>query len=183
VKTGPVKTGAVILAGGASSRMGTDKALLDCGGERAIDRVASLARAAGAQTVIVSGGDYGLPFFPDPEGPQSGPLGGLLAGCAALRDLGMDRALILTVDAPTVELADLAPLLAASHPGAVYGEQRLPLVVWLDAVPEGLPANAPVRRLAEQAGLTPLSPPNDAEARLRGANTPQEWQALRHGSA
>jgi molybdopterin-guanine dinucleotide biosynthesis protein A len=42
----PARFEAVILAGGASSQMGADKALLDWGGARAVDLVAGLAQGA-----------------------------------------------------------------------------------------------------------------------------------------
>ena len=52
--------GALILAGGASRRMGEDKAALAWGGQSAVQRIAALARAAGASTVITCGpGDFG----------------------------------------------------------------------------------------------------------------------------
>lgn len=170
--------GAVLLAGGASRRMGTDKALLDWGGVRAIDRTADLARSVGAAPVIVAGLDYGLAFVADAAGQGSGPLGGLLTGLAELQAQGCLRALALAVDAPTVEPEDLAPLLAAPWPGAHYAGLRLPLVIALDAVPGGLAAGGPLRLLAERAGLAILPPPQGAERRLRGANTPDERAAL-----
>src|SRR5690349_21774956 len=92
----PMALGAIILAGGASSRMGVDKATQDWNGMRAVDRVAALARSLGCDPVIVAGGDYGLPFVPDP--PESGPAGGVMAGAAALRKAGAARALVLAVD-------------------------------------------------------------------------------------
>jgi len=169
--------GGIILAGGASSRMGADKAILDWGGRRAIDRVADLAAAAGASPLIVSGSDYGLPFVPDPS-PQAGPVAGLLAAAAALREAGADRALVLAVDAPTMRPDDLWPLIAAASPGAAYEGFHLPLVVDLAALDPGLAADAPLHRLLAAAGLARLPCPPAIAPRLRGANTPQERLAL-----
>lgn len=169
--------GALILTGGGSTRMGRDKAALDWGGARAVDRVAALARAAGAVEVLSVGADHGLPWVPDPR-PGAGPVGGVLAGAAALRAAGLARALVLAVDAPTLTVEDLAPLLAAAAPGAIYQDQPLPMALSLDALPADAEAGWPLRRLVERAGLTALAVSAEAQARLRGANTPQEREGL-----
>ncbi len=169
--------GVLILTGGGSTRMGVDKAALDWGGVRAVDLLADLARGLGAAQVLTVGADHGLPFVPDPE-PGAGPVGGVLAGAAALRGAGLARALILAVDAPTVTPADLAPLLAAPAPGAVFEGLPLPMVVSLQALPVEAQAGWPLRRLVERAGLFALPVSSEAEARLRGANTPQERAKL-----
>jgi molybdopterin-guanine dinucleotide biosynthesis protein A len=155
--------------------MGRDKATLAWDGEPAVARVARLARAAGAQAVVVAGGDYGLPFVVDPT-PHGGPVGGLLVAAETLPDFA--RLLVLAVDAPTLRLADLRPLLGAPHPGAAYAGCPLPMVIDRAAVPWGLDAGAPLRRFVEAAGLSTLPPPADA-APLRGANTPAELSLLR----
>jgi len=167
---------AIVLAGGRSSRMGRDKATLVWAGELAVRRVARLARAAGAAQVMVAGGDHGLPFIPDPVA-HAGPVGGLLAAAAAMPDAA--RLLVLAVDAPTLSPLDLAPLLAAPAAGAVYRGQPLPMLIARHALPAALDPGTPLRRLAEIAGLAELSPEAAALARLRGANTPAEWAALR----
>lgn len=46
---------AVILAGGKSSRMGRDKAWLEVGGQRLLDRQIELVREIGAEEVFISG--------------------------------------------------------------------------------------------------------------------------------
>jgi molybdopterin-guanine dinucleotide biosynthesis protein A len=170
-----VKLGAIILVGGASSRMGTDKAGQDWRGRRAVDLVAELARASGARFVLTAGGDYGLPFVADPV-PRSGPASGVLAGAARLASEGMSHALVLAVDAPTLEAGDLAPLLAASDPGAAFAGFPLPMVVAIDALPAEAPG-WPLRRLIEAARLTSIKPPEDMKSRLRGFNTPKERAA------
>jgi molybdopterin-guanine dinucleotide biosynthesis protein A len=169
--------GVLILTGGGSRRMGRDKAGLDWGGVRAVDRLAALASALGAERVLTVGADLGLPFVLDPE-PGAGPVGGVLAGVAALREAGLTRALILAVDAPTVTADDLAPLLAAEAPGAAFEGLPLPMVLTFSALPEGVEAGWPLRRLVERAGLLVLAAPVEAEARLRGANTPEERAGL-----
>ena len=167
--------GAVILAGGASRRMGLDKAVLAWNGRRAVDRVADLARACGAGRLVVAGRDLGHPFVLD---PIEGPVGGILAGLEALARQGCDRALVLAVDAPTLRAEDVAPLLAAPTPGALYEGLNLPMAIALASQPAGAQGGWPVRRLAEEAGLARLACPPDARRRVRGANTPEERAAL-----
>ncbi|QUD87931.1 NTP transferase domain-containing protein [Phenylobacterium montanum] len=169
--------GAVILVGGRSSRMGADKALLDWGGRRAVDAVAETAREAGAALVLTAGGDYGLPFVPDPS-PFAGPVAGVLAGLAALAAQGFDRGLVLAVDAPTLTATDLAPLLAAPAPGAMFEGFPLPMTAPCAPLPPDAEADWPLRRLAERLGLARLPCPDGAEARLSGANTPAERASL-----
>ncbi|WP_354073708.1 NTP transferase domain-containing protein [Caulobacter sp. 1776] len=163
--------GAIILCGGGSRRMGRDKAVLDWGGERAVDRVAALARAVGAEALVTAGADLGLPWVPDGEA-GAGPVGGVLAGAAAL---GTARLLVLAVDAPTMTAEDLAPLLAA---GGYYEGLPVPMVVDAAALPADAEPGWPLRRLVERAGLLALPIPDGAMARLRGANTPEERAAL-----
>src|SRR5436190_11510610 len=78
---------AVVLTGGASRRMGRDKALLPVGGVAMAARVASALRKAGADDITCVGGDLdglralGLDAIED-EWPGEGPVAGLLAGMA-----------------------------------------------------------------------------------------------------
>lgn len=168
--------GAIILAGGASRRMGTDKARLAWGGRRAIDRVAELAVGAGAARVLVSGGDYGLPFVEDPN-PLGGPTGGVLAAADALRAEGLSAMLVLAVDAPTILPEDLAALLGQAQ-GAYYEGFPLPFLAPIDRTPWDAPAGLPLRKLVSILGLKALSPTDALALRLRGANTPSEKAVL-----
>ena len=159
--------GAIILCGGGSTRMGRDKAVLDWGGRRAVDRVADLAWAVGARALVTAGADLGLPWVPD-DAAGGGPVGGVLAGARAL---GTARLLVLAVDAPTVTPADLAPLLER---GGCYEGLPVPMVIAARAMPADAEAGWPLRRFVERAGLESLPVPEGAVARLRGANTPEE---------
>ena len=172
-----MRLGAVILVGGASSRMGTDKAAQVWEGKRAVDLVAELARAAGAQLVLTAGGDYGLPFVTDPfEG--AGPAAGVFAGVARLGEEAMSHALLLAVDAPTIEVCDLATLFAAPDPGAAFAGYPLPAVMVLTAVPWEAQPDWSLRRLIERACLAAPEAPAELTLRLRGANTPAERAAV-----
>ncbi len=168
---------AVILVGGASSRMGVDKAAQDWGGRRAVDRVVDLARAAGAEIVLTAGGDYGLPFVAD-AASRAGPVGGVLAALAALAEAAPERLLLLAVDAPTLRAEDLASLLAAPAPGAAFAGHPLPALVWRPKAPAGAAPGWPLRRLIEHWGLAALPCLLQTEDRLRGANTPEERERL-----
>lgn len=173
-----MRTGAMILTGGASRRMGVEKAALDWLGRRAVDRVVAVAAAAGLQPILTVGPeDYGYPRVLD-EPPLGGPTGGVLAGAAALAQAGCQRAMVLAVDAPSLTAEDLSPLLTQGGAGAAFEGLHLPLVVDLSAIPSEAEAGWPLGRLVERAGVVRLPCPPDAAARLRGANTPEERQAL-----
>jgi molybdopterin-guanine dinucleotide biosynthesis protein A len=169
--------GAIILAGGRSSRMGVDKAVLPWGGLSAVQRVAGLARAVGARRIVTAGGDdHGFERVADPQ-PHAGPVAGILGGLTLLRGEA-GRVLVLAVDAPTLQPADLAPLLQAAMPGAFFAGHPLPMVIDPSAAPMDAAADWALRRLAARSGLAELPLPAGAEARIRGANTPEERLAL-----
>ncbi len=94
-----------VLAGGASSRMGRDKAFIAIDGVALVSRGAQALSEAGATRVVVVGGDaprlgeLGLAHVAD-QFPGEGPLGGLLT---ALADLGafssdIERLVVLSCD-------------------------------------------------------------------------------------
>jgi molybdopterin-guanine dinucleotide biosynthesis protein A len=91
-----------ILAGGASSRMGTDKAQLDLGGQTFIARIAAALASIAVRTSVVgaqgTAGASELPFVPDVYA-KWGALGGLHAALAACR---AEWAAVVACDLPFV---------------------------------------------------------------------------------
>jgi len=113
---------AFILAGGASSRMGRAKALLEFGGEPLIMRTARLAQSVvGSAAVVGAGDDYrslGLRVIED-DLPGAGPLAGI---ATALRVSEAPWNLILACDLPYLSrdwLAFLVERALASQADAV----------------------------------------------------------------
>lgn len=91
----------VVLAGGASRRMGRDKAVLPVHGERLVDRVAD-DWAGIAQRVMVASGRRSLGRHDEVAdvGGCTGPLAGILAAVRAGR---ADQLAIVPVDAPDTD--------------------------------------------------------------------------------
>ena len=89
-----------ILAGGASHRMGTDKAFIEVDGTTMLQRAAEALCDAGATTVTVIGGDehkiiaLGLRYLAD-AWPAQGPLGGIIT---ALRHARTNTVAVLSCD-------------------------------------------------------------------------------------
>jgi molybdopterin-guanine dinucleotide biosynthesis protein A len=99
---------AYILAGGLSSRMGTDKAMLTLAGRRLIAHaVAKARRLTGGAHILSSRAELAGdgPLVPDLH-PGTGPIGGIEA---ALRHSVSDWNLILPVDLPFVPAGFLEP--------------------------------------------------------------------------
>jgi molybdopterin-guanine dinucleotide biosynthesis protein A len=93
----------IILAGGASRRMGRDKSALEFGGLTSLERVAETVSRVCDQLVVVSGRNSPRPmlglapeWLSDPPG-MSGPLAGLAAG---LQSASHEKALVVACDMP-----------------------------------------------------------------------------------
>lgn len=103
-----------VLAGGKSSRMGTDKAFLELEGRTLLSRMMNLVGGITSEVHIVGLRSKFEPFGPVIEDlyPNRGPLGGIHA---ALSASGKDLNLILAVDLPLVEAAFLEYLIAKAR--------------------------------------------------------------------
>ncbi len=102
---------AFILAGGKSTRMGTDKAFVLLEGRTLLARMLDLARQITSNVHIVGDPAKFAPFAPTIEDifPGCGPLAGIHA---ALRSSLTDLNVVLAVDVPFVSLALLSYLIS-----------------------------------------------------------------------
>lgn len=110
----------LILAGGRSSRMGRDKAMLKLpDGRTLLQRQADVLREAGAKTILISikpGTETGVPnAIPVHDAiADAGPLAGIAAG---LRVAPAGMVLVLAVDMPGIEAAHWRQLVASAANG------------------------------------------------------------------
>lgn len=125
----------VVLAGGASRRMGQNKAELVLNGKSLLQLQVDKLCALGIEDIMLSGaGCPSLPgtrVIPD-EFPGKGPLAGLHA---CLRAAKNPACLVLSVDVPLVPISALAHLCRA-HQGGItvlcHGEREEPLIAVYD---------------------------------------------------
>jgi molybdenum cofactor guanylyltransferase len=131
-----------VLAGGRSSRMGREKALVEFSGQPLIEHALGILCSAGL-TPSIAGSHAGLnqfaPVIPD-ESPGAGPLAGV---CAALASTHAPHAVFLSVDMPLIPASLVAFLLhharitgRAVTVAAVSGfAQTFPAVIAREALP------------------------------------------------
>ncbi len=180
----------LLLAGGRSSRMGSDKALLPFREGPLIDRRFRLLASVTDYTYVSANRDqeklkeYGpYPLLVDADG--AGPLAGLLA---AFRHSAEAAWLVLAVDMPYVERNDLVALIAGRTPDteavafynpAITGPEPL-CTLYESASGPRLFAGAAVgrmspRRLLEEAETRLLPAPQPDT--FRNLNTPADYSA------
>jgi len=115
--SGPVRVLGLILGGGHSSRMGTDKVLVDFGGKPMAAHLAATMRELGAVEVVLGGAApgvgaaLGLAVAAEPK-PGFGPLSGLAAGMVAAGSAipRFDIVVVCPCDTPAVAAHDLQML-------------------------------------------------------------------------
>lgn len=171
----------LVLAGGASRRMGRDKALLPWHGRPLLEHMLDLLARAGVERCLVSGDRPGHDGLPDRD-PGQGPLGGLATVAADLPDC---RLLVVPVDMPMLAPARLVALLR-QHPRAAclhYRDHPLPMRLRVDAPlrrsldgwladPAGPRA---VQALQEALAATLLDVPTFAQDQFANLNRPGDW--------
>lgn len=175
----------IVLAGGRSSRMGRDKALLPWQGRPLIDHQIQTLIDAGVDRVRVSGHRPGRDGIEDAI-PDAGPLGGLATIADHLADGDL---LVMPVDMPGMTAALLTRLRTASPEAACvcFREHVLPMRLRLDsALRTTLRAlmalredrNRSLRALQGRVGFTELALDPHEAVRFADCNTPEQWQAL-----
>jgi molybdopterin-guanine dinucleotide biosynthesis protein A len=143
---------AAVLAGGASRRMGRDKATLAVGGvELASVALAAAARVADPVVLVAPEGHPARRLAAAPVAdPGRGPLAALAAALAAL---DADHVLVLAGDHPGLRVELLAHLVGLAAGAEAVACRRGPRLEPLVAVYRRAPALALARaRLAEEAG-------------------------------
>lgn len=114
-----------IIAGGRSSRFGSDKALATIDGRALIDRVADAVEPQVDALIVVGRTHPGLEAVPDRPAPDLGPLGGIAAALHHACAEGFTHVLTVPCDTPFVP-GDLRARLAAAGPAAYLPD--LPVV-------------------------------------------------------
>lgn len=182
---GPVS--GIILAGGASKRMGQNKAELLLLGKSLLLRQVEKMRALGIEDILLSGDDCptlpGTRTIPDIY-PNRGPLGGLHACLQAAQH---SRCLVLSVDVPLVPLGALNHLCRTRNRGITvlgHGGKQEPLIGVYDREIAGhievliREGGAPVRALQRAVPWHAWDYMGPEEL-LQNCNTPQEFATIK----
>lgn len=180
-------TAAVILAAGASTRLGEPKQLVKLGGETLLERAVRVAREAGCEPVLVvlgadaervlTGCDLRGARVVRNEQWREGMASSVRAGVAAAE--GADGVVLMTCDQPTVTAEHLRVLTASGvvTASAYSGRRGVPAYFPASSFPElmCLTGGAGARALLRDAAAVELpdgeldvdSPEDRAEAELR----------------
>jgi molybdenum cofactor guanylyltransferase len=160
----------VVLAGGASTRFGSDKAVALHEGKALIEHALDQLRPH-ASSVLVSGRAWpGTPSVADHPAPGLGPLGGLCGALHYAAEQGEDA--VLTTGCDTLGLN--ATIVAALEPGPAILDASPIIGLWPSTLFPVLsawledPANRSVYRFADHVGARRV------EGSVRNINRPED---------
>jgi molybdopterin-guanine dinucleotide biosynthesis protein A len=186
--TGPPDVSGIILAGGASRRMGADKALLEIEGRALLVVLAARLRPIVSEVVIVGPerelADIDARFVHD-DYPGEGPLGGLISG---LRRITFGVGLVVGCDMPLLSLRTCRTLIQAWSPtcdgvvARIDGNPQPLLALYSVRSVPGLESSfargiRSIRRPLRDIDVTWLDVSDtDETASFMSIDTPEEWQ-------
>ena len=170
----------IVLAGGLSSRMGQDKALLEINGQTQLIRATTCLKDAGCDEIIVSRNSSG--FIVD-KFIQQGPVAGIHA---CLNHADYDDALVIPIDMPLLSETSLRTLINQGRRrdcACYFAHNVLPCYlnrlerVSLIAQQRLEHGQRSVSGLLEELGaaVIELFESNDESHELFNVNTPQQW--------
>lgn len=177
-----MSTGGVIIAGGRSSRMGREKAMVPLAGRPLIDWIISriapqvdgLAINANSETLR----SWGLPVLPDVRPDIGTPVAGLHAALVWGLAQGFERVLTVPSDSPflpgdlVARLATACPAIAVSEDGRPHFLTGLWPVGLLTRLEAAMPAR--VREWVDLAGATLVTWPSRPCDPFFNINTPED---------
>jgi molybdenum cofactor guanylyltransferase len=190
-----------ILAGGRSSRMGTDKALLEIDGQPLVAHVAdTVSKVCGPVAIVGDPGRYGdlalsmrLRVIPDSHAGQ-GPLAGIEA---ALSATNCEANLVVACDMPNLDPGILEELFAVQTAFAAdcvvpqYADRKTEPICAVyrrrchspiqEALESGVRSVIEAHRFLEARGFALRYLPVTQSDRFANLNTPNDVERYRHG--
>jgi molybdopterin-guanine dinucleotide biosynthesis protein A len=183
----------VILAGGKSSRMGQNKALMSLGGKRLVDRVVGVMRSVFDDLLMVTNtpgvyADLGLPMVRD-VWPEKGSLGGVYS---AIYHVATSYCLVVACDMPFLQAAVLRYLITQINDydvvvPDVLGELQTLHAIYSKACLQPIERRLEMHRLriigffpdvrVRTVTASELEPYDPALLAFQNLNTPEEFQA------
>ncbi len=175
----------IILAGGQSSRMGQDKALMEIDGIPMIQRIASVLKEFTDEIIIASNNtihhQYGDSGISD-NFPHAGPMAGIETGLQIARN---NSSIVVSCDTPFITATILESLVAEKDHDAIIARcngRIHPLVgIYRDSSLETIQSHLSTKRLKMQDLLHSLNTkfidfPNSMEEAFNNINTKEEWK-------
>jgi molybdopterin-guanine dinucleotide biosynthesis protein A len=164
-------TAGIVLAGGKSSRMGRNKALMIYRGRPLAEHMADLLRQAGCAETHISGEIPGYDCIPDAV-RHDGPGRAMIDLLRRFQDRHQ-RLLFVPVDMPLIEVNSLRHLL--SQTGSVHYKEH-PLPACLMTGDSG--SSDSVRDVLALAGARAIDLPPEWENGMANINTQKEWEEV-----
>ncbi len=185
-----MEVSAYIIAGGKSSRMGTDKGLLTLNKETFVQRISNTLQAITNSVFVVTSNekysDLGLNSIEDIF-PDKGPVGGILT---SLHHSANENVIIISCDAPLVSV-EFCHWLLEEHQKSdskitfpTLANKDYPLIgiytknvedIFFQAIQKDL---LKLRSLISQLKCNIVKVPIEFEHNLYNINTPEEYQKL-----
>ncbi len=165
-----------VLAGGLSTRFGSDKALAELDGHTLIARAVDALSGWCEHVVVVGRETAPAPTLPDWPRAGMGPLAGIAAALHLARDEGYEAVLTCGVDSAVLP-DDLAELLA---PAPAYLADQPVIGLWPASAVEAIEAiltsegRHSMRQFAEAIGARAMNSP----VKSANINTPADLAAL-----
>ena len=161
----------VVLAGGRSSRMGRNKALLEYNGKPLVEHMAGLLERAGVADIYISGDLAGYRCIPDRQ-VHAGPAHAIADACVTLAEY--DGIIFVPVDMPLLSVRAIQALLQESG-GGYFPDWPLPAYI---TRLRGTGGVSSVRAFLDGQGIGPVPLSEGCEAGMINVNTPQDWQEI-----
>jgi len=187
----------LVLAGGKSSRMGQDKALLELNNESLLTRNSRILSQAGCLDVFISGDNQGSRQQQNAIADQVddlGPVGGILTVLQHLLAHDYQWLVIVAVDMPHLCPQLLQPLFNQLNRGngRYFADSLFPMIIKIDhavvcTINQQLSTNdkrsRSVYRLINNLALDQITTDQTQADNFINVNTPEQWQDCLLGQA
>lgn len=167
-----MKIAGIVLAGGQSSRMGSNKALLPYRGRPLVEHMKALLLQAGCDTVYIGGKVPGYDGIAD-KSPHDGP-GRAIADLMAHFHGRHNALLFVPVDMPLLT-PDILKVLIKAGGNAHFRDHQFPTLLKTCAAP---PAGRSVFAVLEAVKTAAIDFPAGQESAFANINTKEQWEAL-----